>query len=77
VEALQKINARAAEAVAAEAAGNSRRVLELGGAVYCPVDGCGRPGSRVTRYPISISRMTISILSSPIALAHIPYRYPG
>jgi hypothetical protein len=33
--------------------------------------------SRVTRYPISISRMTVSVPSSPISLAHIPYRYPG
>jgi hypothetical protein len=33
--------------------------------------------SRVTRYPISIWRMTISMLSSPISLDHIPYRYPG
>ena len=32
---------------------------------------------RVTRYPISIWEMTISIRSSPISLAHIPYRYPG
>jgi len=31
---------------------------------------------RVTRCPISISRMTISILSSRISLAHIPSRYP-
>ena len=29
---------------------------------------------RVTRYPISISRMAVSILSSPISLANIPYR---
>jgi hypothetical protein len=29
----------------------------------------------ISPYPISISRMTISILSSPISLAHIPYRY--
>ena len=43
-----------------------------------------RPPIRVTRYPISISRMTASILSSPISLAHvisichidITYRYP-
>jgi hypothetical protein len=34
------------------------------------------PGSRVTRYPISIWRMTVSILSSPISSDHIPYRYP-
>jgi hypothetical protein len=33
--------------------------------------------NRVTRYPISIWRMTISILSSFTSLAHIPYRYPG
>ena len=33
--------------------------------------------TRVTKYPISIRRMTVSILSSPISLAHIPYRYPG
>ena len=32
---------------------------------------------RVTRYPLSISRMTVSILSSPISLAHILYRFPG
>ena len=34
-------------------------------------------GRRVTRYPILIWEMTISILSSPISLAHIPCRYPG
>jgi hypothetical protein len=28
-------------------------------------------GTRVTRYPISIWRMTVSILSSPISLNHI------
>ena len=33
--------------------------------------------SRVTRYPMSIWKMTISIMSSPISLARIPYRYPG
>ena len=32
---------------------------------------------RVTRYPISIWEMTILILSSPISLARIAYRYPG
>jgi hypothetical protein len=32
---------------------------------------------RVTRSPISIWRMTVSILSSPISLADIPYRSPG
>jgi hypothetical protein len=37
----------------------------------------GRAQGRVTRYPISIWEITISILSSPISLAHIPYRYPG
>jgi len=37
--------------------------------------GWGRTGE--TRYPISIWEMTISILSSPISLAHIPHRYPG
>ena len=36
------------------------------------------PQGRVTRYPLSIWEMTISILPSPIiSLAHIPYRYPG
>jgi len=30
-----------------------------------------------TRYPISTLRMTISILSSPISLYHIQFRYPG
>jgi hypothetical protein len=29
------------------------------------------PLTRVTRYPISIRRMTISILSSPISISHI------
>jgi len=33
--------------------------------------------ARVTTYPTSISWMTMSILSSPISLAHIPHRYPG
>ena len=28
-------------------------------------------------YPISMWEMTVSILSSPILSAHIPYRYPG
>jgi hypothetical protein len=31
----------------------------------------------ISPYPISIWRMTISILSSPISLDNIPYRYPG
>jgi len=34
-------------------------------------------GIRVTRYPISIWRITMSIVSSPMSLAHIPDRYPG
>ena len=42
-----------------------------------PTGSRAAPTGRVTRCPISISRMTISILSSPISLAHIPYRYPG
>jgi hypothetical protein len=33
--------------------------------------------SRVTRYSKSIWEITISILSSPISLGHIPYRHPG
>ena len=32
--------------------------------------------ARVTRYPISIWETTVSMLSSPISLAHVPYRYP-
>jgi len=32
---------------------------------------------RVTRYASSMREMTIPILSSPISLAHVPYRYPG
>ena len=35
---------------------------------------CGRASLRVTRYPISISRMTISILSSAISISYVPYR---
>jgi len=31
----------------------------------------------VIRYPISVWERAISIRSSPISLAHIPYRYPG
>ena len=31
----------------------------------------------ISPYPISIWEMTVSILTSPISLAHIPYRYPG
>ena len=34
----------------------------------------GNVSPRVTKYPISIWRMTISILPSPIGLAHIPCR---
>jgi len=34
-------------------------------------------GVRVTRYPLSIWRITLSIRSSPISLDRIPYRYPG
>jgi hypothetical protein len=30
--------------------------------------------ARVTTHPISIWRMTVSVLSSPTSLAHIPYR---
>ena len=37
----------------------------------------GRCRFRVTRYPISIRRMTISILSYAISLAHFPYRRLG
>jgi len=33
----------------------------------------GGDSIRVTGYPISICRMTISILSSPISIAHISY----
>ena len=33
--------------------------------------------TRVIRYFISIWEMTVSIPSSPISLAYIPYRYPG
>jgi len=40
-------------------------------AAICVQELRGR--ARVTRYPISIWRMTISILSSHIPLAHIPY----
>jgi len=35
------------------------------------------PASRVTISPISIWKMTISILSHPVSLGHIPYQYPG
>jgi hypothetical protein len=37
----------------------------------------GGAPTRVTIYPISTWEMTVSILSSPISLAHIPYRYRG
>jgi hypothetical protein len=36
----------------------------------------GSAGHRVTRCPISMWEMTVSILSSLISLAHIPHRYP-
>jgi hypothetical protein len=48
-----------------------------GGGRGCGDESGGGGAGRVTRYPISISRKTISILSSPISLAHIPYRYAG
>ena len=44
-------------------------------AVDSVFDAARQFDGRVTRYPISIWRMTISILSSPTSLAHIPYRY--
>jgi hypothetical protein len=37
----------------------------------------GRAQHKMTRYPMSIWRITASILSSPISLDHIPHRYPG
>jgi hypothetical protein len=42
-----------------------------------PVVGRCRLTAIVTRHPISIWEMTISILSSAISLAHIPHRYLG
>jgi hypothetical protein len=44
----------------------------------CPGPGRKKVGPfTVTKYPTSISLMTISILSSPTSISHIPYRYPG
>jgi len=40
-DALRGTDRLAAQAEAAEAAGDTRRVTELGGAVHCPVPGCG------------------------------------
>jgi len=48
------------------------RALPDGGELAQPAPV--RPRTRVTRYPISIWRMTISILSSPISSARVPYR---